>query len=186
MAYLDRVAAAHGQTRSAWIAQILTRTVLASEHDDLPIAGAAGRLDHEGHSDEQVRVTVRLNRREIEAIDIVGAPLGLSRNEWIKRALRWQLWDKAAQLRLCPAMKEEVGKVRKQILLIGRNINQAVHAMNAANQPESSLDIARIAEPFLETCADLKIVLHATRRSLSAYVGGEVAYWTGAFGAPRA
>ena len=51
---------------------------------------------------------------------------------------------------------------------------------------ESSLDIARIAEPFLETCADLKIVLHATRRSLSAYVGGEVAYWTGAFGAPRA
>jgi len=58
--------------------------------------------------------------------------------------------------------------------------------MNAANQPESSLDIARIAEPFLETCADLKIVLHATRRSLSAYVGGEVAYWTGAFGAPRA
>ncbi|CAM3055011.1 MULTISPECIES: ribbon-helix-helix domain-containing protein [Bacteria] len=186
IAEIDRVAAAHGQTRSAWIAQILTRTVLASEHDDLPIAGAAGRLDHEGHSDEQVRVTVRLNRREIEAIDIVGAPLGLSRNEWIKRALRWQLWDKAAQLRLCPAMKEEVGKVRKQILLIGRNINQAVHAMNAANQPESSLDIARIAEPFLETCADLKIVLHATRRSLSAYVGGEVAYWTGAFGAPRA
>ncbi|PVE77791.1 hypothetical protein DC431_18370, partial [Sphingomonas melonis] len=76
IAEIDRVAAAHGQTRSAWIAQILTRTVLASEHDDLPIAGAAGRLDHEGHSDEQVRVTVRLNRREIEAIDIVGAPLG--------------------------------------------------------------------------------------------------------------
>jgi predicted transcriptional regulator len=44
IAEIDRVAAAHGQTRSAWIAQILTRTVLASEHDDLPIAGAAGRL----------------------------------------------------------------------------------------------------------------------------------------------
>jgi hypothetical protein len=132
-----------------------------------------------------VRVTVRLNRAEIEAIDAVGAPMGLSRNEWIKRTLRWQLWDKAARLRLAPTTQAEIGKVRKQVLAIGRNINQAVNAMNAANQPESSLDMARIAAPFLETCAELKGLLFATRRSLSSYVGGEIGYWTGAFGEPR-
>ena len=178
---IDRVAAANGQSRAAWVANTLARAVLAPEHDDLPIpAGRAG-----GHPDDQVRVTVRLNRSEIEAIDEVGTPMGLSRNEWIKRALRWQLWDKAAHLRLSPSAKDEVGKVRKQILLIGRNVNQAVHAMNAALMPESTLDMARIAEPFLDTCAELKTLLHTTRRTLSAYVGGEVGYWTGAYGQPR-
>lgn len=178
VAEVDRVAAAQGQSRSAWIAAVLARAALDPANDELPTPGVGGR----GHPDEQIRVTVRLDRSEIEAIDEVAAPLGLSRNEWIKRALRWQLWDKAARLRLAPATQAEIGKVRKQVLAIGRNINQAVHAMNAANQPESSLDIARIAAPFLETCGELKSLLFATRRSLSSYVGAEVGYWTGAFG----
>lgn len=181
VAEIDRVATANGQSRSAWIAMMLARAALAPENDELPAPETGGR----GHPDDQVRVTVRLNRSEVEAIDTVGAPLGLTRNEWIKRALRWQLWNKAAQLRLAPASQVEIGKLRKQVLAIGRNINQAVHAMNAANQPESSLDLKRIAEPFVETCADLKSLLFATRRSLSSYVGGEVGYWTGAYGEGR-
>ena len=178
LAEIDRVAAAQGQSRSAWMANALTRAALSSENDDLPAPARRGG----GHPDAQVRVTVRLNRSEVEAIEDVAGPMGLSRNEWIKRALRWQLWDKAAHLRLCPNAKDEIGKVRKQVLLIGRNINQAVHAMNAANMPESTLNLARIAEPFLETCADLKAALHTTRRTLSSYVGAEVGYWTGAYG----
>lgn len=181
VAEIDRVAAAHGQTRSAWVAVVLARAALVPEHDELPTPPQTGR----GHPDDQVRVTIRLNRSEIEAIDAVGAPLGLSRNEWIKRALRWQLWDRAAKLRLAPVTQGEIGKLRKQVLAIGRNINQAVHAMNAASQPGSTLDLARIAEPFMETCGDLKALLFATRRSLSTYVGGEVGYWTGASGEER-
>jgi hypothetical protein len=75
----------------------------------------------------------------------------------------------------------ELGKLRKQVLAIGRNINQAVHAMNAANQPGSTLEVARIAAPFLETCGDLKALLMETRRAISSYVGGEVGYWVDAF-----
>ena len=176
-AEIERVAAAHGQSKAAWMANVLARAVLAPANDRLPTAATRGG----GDPDEQVRVTVRLNRSEIEAIDAVGAPIGLSRNEWIKRALRWQLWDHAACLRLAPATQDELGKLRKQVLAIGRNINQAVHAMNAANQPGSTLDIARIAEPFIETCGDLRTVLLAMRRSLASYVGGEVGYWTEAF-----
>lgn len=174
---IDRIAAAQGQSRGGWIVGALTRAALSQENDNLPLTAVRGR----GHPEDQVRVTVRLNRKEIEAIDAVGAPLGLNRNEWIKRALRWQLWDKAGVLRLSPVSQSELGKLRKQVLAIGRNINQAVHAMNAANLPESSLDIARIATPFLETCADLKAILFETRRTLSTYVGGEVGYWIGAF-----
>lgn len=180
-AEIARVAAAQGQSKAAWVANVLTRATLAPENDSLPTsAGRAG-----GHPDDQVRVTIRLARSELEAIDRVGAPLGLSRNEWIKRALRWQLWDKAASLRLAPVTQGELGKLRKQVLAIGRNINQAVHAMNAANQPESSLEISRIAEPFLETCGDLRSLLLATRRALASCIGGEVGYWTGAFAGDR-
>ena len=42
--------------------------------------------------------TVRLNRREIKAIDEMAAPMGLTCSEGIKPALRWQLWDKAGTL----------------------------------------------------------------------------------------
>lgn len=177
---LDRVAAANGQTRSAWMANALARAALSDESMVLPVMPVQGR----GHPDDHIRVTIRLYRSEIESIDTVAAPMGLTRNEWIKRTLRWQLWDKAALLRLAPATQAEIGKVRKQVLAIGRNINQAVHAMNAANQPESSLDIARIAEPFMEKCAEVKAVLFATRRVLAASIGGEIAYWTGRHEAP--
>lgn len=180
-AEIERVAAAQGQSKAAWMANVLARAALAPENDRLPTPITTGR----GHPDDKVRVTVRLNRSEVEAIDGIGAPLGLSRNEWIKRALRWQLWDHAATLRLAPVTQSELGKLRKQVLAIGRNINQAVHAMNAANQPESTLDLARIAEPFLETCGDLRSLLLAMRRTLASYVGGEVGYWTGAFAEAR-
>jgi len=180
-AEIDRVAAAQGQSRAAWMANVIAHAVLRPENDDLPTPAPT----EGGGPDEQVRVTVRLNRSEVEAIGKVAGPIGLSRNEWIKRALRWQLWDKAAHLRLCPNARDEIGKVRKQVLLIGRNINQAVHAMNAANMPESTLSLARIAEPFLETCVELKALLHTTRRTVSSYVGAEVGYWTGAYGEPR-
>lgn len=180
-AEIERVAAGEGQSKAAWMANVLARAALAPENDSLPTPG--GRAV--GKSDDQVRVTIRLQRSELEAIDAVGAPLGLSRNEWIKRALRWQLWDRAGSLRLAPVMQAELGKLRKQVLAIGRNINQAVHAMNAANQPGSTLEIARMAEPFIETCGDLRSLLIATRRSLASYVGGEVDYWTGAFAGAR-
>ena len=174
VAEIDRVAAANGRTRSSWMASVLATAVLAPVNDDLPITPVQGR----GHPDDYLRITVRLERSEIEGIDAVAAPLRMTRNEWIKRTLRWQLWDKAGALRLAPATQAEIVKLRKQVLLIGRNINQAVHAMNAANQPESSLDIARIAGPFVEKCEELKTLLFTTRLALSASIGAEVGYWT--------
>jgi uncharacterized protein (DUF1778 family) len=174
VAEIDRLAAASGQTRSSWMTAALTRAAVSPESLVTPVMPVQGR----GHPDDYIRVTVRLNRSEMEAIDTVAAPMRLTRNEWIKRTIRWQLWDKAALLRLSPATQTEIGKVRKQVLAIGRNINQAVHAMNAANQPESSLDMARIAGTFLETCADLRTLLIEARRSLASSIGGEIGYWT--------
>ncbi|GHH25438.1 hypothetical protein GCM10008023_38850 [Sphingomonas glacialis] len=174
VAEVDRIAAANGQTRSSWIANTIARAVVAPFNDDLPNLPLEGR----GHPDDLIRVTIRLHRSEIEGIETVGAPLGLSRNEWIKRTIRWQLWDKAAVLRLAPATASELGKARKLVMKMSDNVNQAVHAMNAANMPGSSLDIARIAGSFIEMCGDFKAKLFEARRSFSSSVGAEVGYWT--------
>ncbi len=174
VAEIDRIAMANGQTRSSWIATTLARAVVAPANDDLPNAPLQGR----GHPDDLVRVTIRLHRSEIEAIEKVGAPLRLSRNEWIKRTIRWQLWDKSAVLRLAPATTTELGKARKLVTNMSANINQAVHAMNAANMPGSSLDIAGIAGSFIEACGELKAKLFEARRTFSSSVGAEVGYWT--------
>ncbi|WP_242097927.1 hypothetical protein [Sphingomonas sp. CROZ-RG-20F-R02-07] len=174
LAEIDRVAHANGQSRSAWMALVLKRAAVAPENEALPLTATQGT----GRADDYVRVTVRMDRSELEAIDTVGAPMGLTRVEWIKRTIRWQLWDKAGVLRLAPTTQGELGKLRKQVIAIGRNINQAVHAMNAANQPGSSLNIARIAGPFLETSGELRTLLTALRRTLSSCVGGEIRYWT--------
>jgi hypothetical protein len=86
------------------------------------------------------------------------------------------LWDKAGELRLSPLMQSEL-KAAQGIAHRSLNINQAVHAMNAASQPESSLDIAKIAPQFLDTCTDLKSIVFAARREVSSCIGGEVGYW---------
>ena len=181
VAEIDRVAAAQGQSRSAWMTLALMRAALDPANDSLPFPG----VGEGGDPNEPVRVTVRLARSEIEAIDRVSAPLGLSRNQWIKRVLRWQLWDKAGELRLSQVTQDEIGKLRKLVTKMSDNINQAVKAMNAANRPESRLQIERIAGPFVETCTDLRKLLFGMKRSLSTYVGGEVSYWTSAFAEPE-
>ena len=178
---IDRVAAAQGQTRSAWIALTLARSALAPVNDVLPVPASS-----EGEQgDDQVRITVRLNRSEADAIVTAGTGAGLNRNQWIKRTIRWHLWDKAAELKLVPSTYAELRKLRMQVRAIGRNVNQAVHAMNAANMPGSTLQIARIAESFFETCADVQSELRSTRRSLSTYIGSEIGYWTEAFAEAR-
>src|SRR4051812_37817892 len=66
-AEIDRLAMVQGQTRAAWLALAIARAALTPENRDVPVMAVQSR----GDPDDQVRVTVRLDRREIEAIDTV-------------------------------------------------------------------------------------------------------------------
>jgi hypothetical protein len=114
--------------------------VLEPANDSLPILDQQGR----GHPDDQVRVTVRLHRSEVMRLMRLARPWGCrgtsgsnvpcAGNFGIERArCAWRLSARRSWANC------------KQVLAIGRNINQAVHAMNAANQPGSTLEVARIA-----------------------------------------
>lgn len=182
VAEIDRIAAASGMTRSAWISRTLATAALSDENESLPIVEPADR----GRPGDSTRVNLRLTRGEVEAIEKVAIPMGLSRNQWLKRTIRWQLWDKAGVLRLAPETKDEIGKIRKQIIKLHNNINQAVKAMHAANMTDSRLEIARIAEAFTQSCDELRDHLFDWRLTVTNLAGGEVGYWVGGYVRERA
>src|SRR3546814_10156689 len=90
-------------------------------------------------------VSLRFPLEELAAMELVAARSGLTRAQWIKRTLRWQLWTRAGELRLVPGSHRAIIRLVGQVRAIGRSLNQAVKAVNAANRPDSSLEIQQAA-----------------------------------------
>lgn len=82
-AEVDRITIANGMTRASFIEDTLKRAVLSKTHEAVPLTPVQER----GHPDDYARIGIRLHQREVEAIDEVAEPLGLTRAEWIKRTI---------------------------------------------------------------------------------------------------
>jgi predicted DNA-binding protein len=166
---VDALAKAAGMTRSAWINRAIKDALQArpDEIRDMPDMTAATKT-----------ITMRFPITEIAAMESVAARAGLTRAQWIKRTVRWQLWDRAGELRLIPSSYRSIIKLVSQVRGIGRSLNQAVKAMNASNRPESKVDIGRIAEDVLQMEMRMRDTLGSTAAQLATIVSGEVYYWT--------
>lgn len=162
---------AAGMSKSAWIRRTIMDRMDARPEEirDVPIA-ARGTTK---------MVCLRLPVEDIEAMEHVARLAGLTRGEWIKRTLRWQLWDRAGELRLLPQSQQEIVQLTAQMRAIGRSLNQAVKAMNAANRPDSPVEITSAARAVLAMDEELSGIINATARELTAIASGEVRYWTG-------
>ncbi len=111
-------------------------------------------------------------------MDHVATRAGMTRSQWVKRALRWQLWDRAGELRLVPASHRAIIKLVAQVRAIGRSLNQSVKAMNAANKPESPIEIQRVAAELVKMEQHLSGIIRGATAELATAVSGEVDYWT--------
>lgn len=162
---------AAGMSRSAWIARAIKDALEArpDEIRDVPTSNEGGSK----------ALHFRLHTEEVAAIDYVAEQAGLSRTQWVKRTLRWQLWTRAGELRLVPSSYRSIMKIVGQVRKIGYSLNQAVKAMNAANRPESPLIIERVAGDVLEMEERLSATIKEADAELTAIVSGEVNYWTG-------
>ena len=96
-----------------------------------------------------------------------------------KRTLRWQLWTRAGELRLVPSSHRAIIKLVSQVRAIGRSLNQAVKAMNAANRPQSPLEIQRIAAEVIAMEDRISQLVNDAAAGLTEILSGEVYYWTG-------
>lgn len=91
---LDLLAKAAGMTRSAWIKRALIDALQKrpDEIRDVPAFTCPTKL-----------VSMRFPSEEVAAMESVAQQAGLTRAQWIKRTIRWQLWDRAGELRLVPS-----------------------------------------------------------------------------------
>lgn len=167
---VDVLAKAGGMTRSAWIARAIKDALgrRPEEVRDLPASGTASKT-----------LALRLPAEEMDAIDLVAAKAGMTRSQWVKRTLRWQLWTRAGELRLVPSSYRSIMKIVAQVRAIGYSLNQAVKAMNAANRPESPLVIEQVAGHVIALEGRLSSTIMEANATLTAIVSGEVDYWTG-------
>ncbi len=175
VAEVDRVAFASGMSRSAWLSGAIARGLLAINREALPSPAADQERGEEGKGSS---IQLRLSSLEIAVIAKVAAEHELSRMEWIRRLIRWQLWDKAGELRLGRGLSNEVENLVRQVRAIGTHLNQAVQAMNVANQSDGRPDIVSAAADVVAMEQGMRRELNLIMRQLQRIVSGSVQYWT--------
>ena len=169
-AAVDALARAAGMTRSKWIARAIIDALPArpDEVRDMPVSGTVSKM-----------LSLRFPVEELAAMELVASRAGLTRAQWIKRTLRWQLWTRAGELRLVPSSHRAIIKLVSQVRAIGRSLNQAVKAMNADNRPQSPLEIQRIAAEVIAMEDRISQLVNDAAAGLTEILSGEVYYWTG-------
>lgn len=168
LSQIDARAQAAGKTRSKWLADLIDRELGEGESDIAPVEKRDG---------PRTRIELRLTTREVAAVEKIAEPLGLTAAKWVILLLRWQLFDRANELKLAPATKRELEKISAQIVRIGRNVNQAVHAMNAAAMPGSALRIDRVAAQLLDMQTTMRDMIVQAERDIIRLVSADVRYW---------
>jgi hypothetical protein len=161
LAAFDKVAVGRGG-RSALVRQMIERTL--QENDQRPLIGRP-----EGAS--RNRVSLRFTDVEIAVIEVRAAQRSTDRAGWIKALVRRHL---ALKSRVDDGLLAELAPIRMQLLRIGRNLNQAMKAVNTAMLETGDKQI----EPELRRIADMRMEVSEQVTAVGEAMRGDVSYWT--------
>ncbi len=160
LAAFDAVAEGRGG-RSA-----LLRTVLQQSLKHVADAPRiAPRADSAGN-----RVSLRFTDAETAVLDHRAAERGIDRAGWIKALVRRHIALKSG---VDDGLRDAVAPIRMQLQRIGRNLNQAMKAGNAAMMADSGLQIDR----ELRRIADMREEINEQIAALAHVLRGETAFW---------
>lgn len=165
---LDQVARGEGLSRSRWIARLIAKELQVAD-------GQPGRRPI--RNGERQAITIRVPIEDVELIDRSADALAMKRSQWIVTLIEGRLWDGEGRVIPSPLMQEALGTAINQIVRIGRNVNQAVHAINVAAMPESSFDMERAIGRLLAMREELSDVLRSAEDKLFELAIGEQRYW---------
>jgi len=188
-AELDRVRFAAGMNRSEWIASAIAKALLATDRETIPAnpdnaltaPSDDGELSGVGEPQPAAtRIQIRLAAYEVVAIQLAAAEQGFTPMQWLRCLLRWQLWNKAGELRMPPTTSKEISQFVGNLRAIGINLNQAVRALNAAAMQDSGIDIKRYARDVLAMNDGIYNLTEEVQRAISR----ETHYWTRRTGTP--
>lgn len=116
------------------------------------------------------RVSLRFTDAETAVLDHRAADRGIDRAGWIKALVRRHL---ALKANVDDGMRDAVAPIRMQLQRIGRNLNQAMKAGNAAMMADSGLQIDR----ELRRIADMREEINEQIAALGDALRGDAAYW---------
>lgn len=116
------------------------------------------------------RVSLRLTRAEAAVLDQRAAERGVDRASWIKALIRRHL---ALKTGVDDGLRDAVAPIRMQLQRIGRNLNQAMKAGNAAMMADSGLQIER----ELRRIAEMREAVNAQLSALADVLRGDAAFW---------
>ena len=157
----DRFAVGRGG-RSALVRQMIERTL--HESDGRPFIdrpeGAARN-----------RVSLRFTDVEIAVIEVRASQRSTDRAGWIKALVRRHL---ALKSRVDDGLLAELAPIRMQLLRIGRNLNQAMKAANAAMLETGDKQI----EPELRRITDMRMEISEQVTAVGDAMRGDASYWT--------
>ena len=148
--------------RSALVRQMIERTLQESAgrpHIDRP--------EGEAHN----RVSLRFTDVEIAVIAYRASQRSTDRSGWIKALVRRHIGLKS---RVDDGLLAELAPIRMQLLRIGRNLNQAMKAANAAMLETGDKQI----EPELRRIADMRMEISEQVTAVGDAMRGDASYWT--------
>jgi hypothetical protein len=157
---LDSFAVGRG-SRSALVRQMVERTLQESAdrpHIDRPEGAACNRI------------SLRFTEVEIAVIAHRASQRSTDRAGWIKALVRRHL---ALKSRVDDGLLAELAPIRMQLLRIGRNLNQAMKAANAAMLETGDKQI----EPELQRIADMRMEISDQVTAVGNAMRGDASYW---------
>lgn len=116
------------------------------------------------------RISLRFTDAETAVLDHHASERGIDRAGWIKALVRRHLALKGG---VDDGMRDAVAPIRMQLQRIGRNLNQAMKAGNAAMMADSGLQIDR----ELRRIADMREEINEQIAVLGDALRGDTAYW---------
>jgi hypothetical protein len=161
LAALDGFAVGRGG-RSAVLRQMIEQTVregAGRPHINRPEGAARNR------------VSLRFTDVEIAVIAHRASQRSTDRAGWIKALVRRHL---ALKSRVDDGLLAELAPIRMQLLRIGRNLNQAMKAANAAMLESGDKKI----EPELRRIADMRMEISEQVTAVGDAMRGDASYWT--------
>ncbi|MEC3912962.1 hypothetical protein U5A82_21555 [Sphingobium sp. CR2-8] len=160
LAAFDAVAEGRGG-RSALLRNLMQQAMkqLADAPQISPRAQSAGN-----------RVSITLTDAEAAVVDQRAAERGVDRAGWIKALVRRHVGLKGA---VDDGLRDAVAPVRMQLQRIGRNLNQAMKAGNAAMMADSGLQIDR----ELRRISDMREDINDQVALLGDALRGDLSFW---------
>ena len=116
------------------------------------------------------KIHLRLSRRDAVKLDAILSERRMKRTEWIVSLIQAKLHGSPM---LPPDYHSTLVDIRGELRFIGKNVNQAVKALHAANMEESRLELPREAARV----AAMKAAIDEQMTKVSAVLHGELSYW---------